>query len=49
MTCNHILLRKTILHPLRQMPVWECIDCGKIFDIEEITEEERNNRTRTTI
>jgi len=39
MTCYHTLLRRTTLSVIKRIPVWECVDCGKIFDIEERMEE----------
>jgi len=44
MTCEHGILRRTTRGlekgiPWDRIPLWKCMDCGKIFDIEEISEE----------
>jgi len=39
MACAHTLLRRTTLSVIKRIPVWECVDCGKTFDIEERKEE----------
>ena len=44
MTCEHGILRRTTRGlekgiPWDRIPLWKCMDCGKIFDIEEVSKE----------
>ena len=40
MSCYHTLLRRTTRSIINHNPVWECVDCGTYFDIEENKEKE---------
>lgn len=49
MRCDHTLLRSTKIYPWSTDPIWECVDCGKFFNIEEILDVKEYDRKRREI